>query len=138
MPHLSFTKLLNCYRVFNQNIKLLSTFTECYRILIDFPLNTLTSLFEKQNNNFHKNPFFSSTITEWNKLDVEIRKHFMLHNLVRFVQFKKRGKQPWRSVTFSKVAKSNTPPWVFFTLLNCTNNTKSRKTSHILQFSTGT
>ena len=36
-----------------------------------------------------------------------------------FVQFKKREKHPWRSVTFSKVTgtKSNTPPWVFFTLL---------------------
>ena len=27
--------------------------------------------------------------------------------------------------------KSNTPPWMFFTFLNCTNATKSRKTSHI-------
>ena len=27
-----------------------------------------------------------------------------LHNLVTFVQFKKREKHPWRSVTFSKVA----------------------------------
>ena len=27
-----------------------------------------------------------------------------LHNLVPFVQFKKREKQPWRSVTFSKAA----------------------------------
>ena len=27
-----------------------------------------------------------------------------LHNLVPFVQFKKREKHPWRSVTFSKVA----------------------------------
>ena len=25
----------------------------------------------------------------------------------------------------------NTPPWVFFTLLNCTNGTKSRNASHI-------
>ena len=45
-----------------------------------------------------------------------------LHNLVPVVQFKKREKHPWRSVTFSKVAslacnitKSNTPPWFFFT-----------------------
>ena len=37
-----------------------------------------------------------------------------LHDLVPFVQFKKREKHPWRSVTFSKVA-SFTPPWVFFT-----------------------
>ena len=28
---------------------------------------------------------------------------------------------------------SNTPPWVFFTLLNCTNGTESCKTSHILK-----
>ena len=41
-----------------------------------------------------------------------------LRDLVSFVQFKKREKHPWRSVTFSKVAgflasnftKSNTPP----------------------------
>ena len=40
----------------------------------------------------------------------------ILRDLVPFVQFKKREKHPWRSVTFSKVAvKSNTPPWVFFT-----------------------
>ena len=47
----------------------------------------------------------------------------VLCNFVSFVQFKKREKHPWRSVTFSKVAKavvscnftkSNTPPWVFF------------------------
>ena len=43
-----------------------------------------------------------------------------LHDLVSFVQFKIRKKNPWKSFTFSKVAtcyftKSNTPPWVFFT-----------------------
>ena len=32
--------------------------------------------------------------------------------LVPFVQFKKRKKHLWRSVTFS--IKSNTPPWAFF------------------------
>ena len=40
-------------------------------------------------------------------------------------------KHPWRSVTFSKVAgfftKSNTPPWVLFMFLNCTNGTESRQ-----------
>ena len=36
-----------------------------------------------------------------------------LHKLVPFVQFKKREKNPWRSVTF----KSNTPPWMFFTFI---------------------
>ena len=44
-----------------------------------------------------------------------------LHDLILFVQFKKRGKHPWRSVTFilqlkpCNFTKSNTPPWVFFT-----------------------
>ena len=37
-----------------------------------------------------------------------------LCDLVPCAQFKKREKDPWRSITFSKVAKSNTPPWVFF------------------------
>ena len=36
-----------------------------------------------------------------------------LRALVPFVQFKKRKKHSWRSVTFS--TKSNTLPWVFFT-----------------------
>ena len=36
-----------------------------------------------------------------------------LCNWVPFVQFMKREKHPWRSVTFS--TNSNTPPWVFFT-----------------------
>ena len=40
-----------------------------------------------------------------------------LRDLVPFVQFKKREKQPWRSVT---------PRF-----LNCTNGTKSRETTHI-------
>ena len=45
-----------------------------------------------------------------------------LRDLIPFVQFKKRAKHPWRSVTFSKVVgfsmqltKSNTPTWVFLT-----------------------
>ena len=49
-----------------------------------------------------------------------------LHDLVPFVQFKKRKKHPGRSVT-----KSNTPPWVFLRFWNCTNGTKSRNASHI-------
>ena len=36
-----------------------------------------------------------------------------LRDLVSFVQFKKREKHPWRTVTF-KNTKSNTPPWEFF------------------------
>ena len=36
-----------------------------------------------------------------------------LHNMVPFVQFKNRGKHPWRSVTFSKVAGfSEATEWV--------------------------
>ena len=38
----------------------------------------------------------------------------VLGDLIPFVQFKKREKQPWRSVTF-RFNKSNTPPRVFFT-----------------------
>ena len=49
-----------------------------------------------------------------------------LRNLVPFVQSKKCEKHPWRSVT-----KINTPPWVFFTFLNCTNGTKSRNAPHL-------
>ena len=41
-----------------------------------------------------------------------------LRDLVAFVQFKKRE-------------KINTPPWVFFTFLNCSNATKSRNASHL-------
>ena len=33
-----------------------------------------------------------------------------LRDSVRFVLFEKREKHPWRSVTFSKVTKSDTPP----------------------------
>ena len=33
-----------------------------------------------------------------------------LHDLVPFVQFKKREEHPWRSVTFSKVAGCRTQP----------------------------
>ena len=39
------------------------------------------------------------------------------------------------SVTFSKACnftKSNTTPWVFSRFLNCTNGTKLRKASHII------
>ena len=58
-----------------------------------------------------------------------------LQDLIPFVQFKKREKHPWRNVTFCNFNKSNTPPWLFFTLLNtflnCINGTKLRKTSHI-------
>ena len=39
----------------------------------------------------------------------------VLPDLVPFVQFKKHKKHSSKSVTFSKVATSNTPPWMFFT-----------------------
>ena len=50
------------------------------------------------------------------------------------LQSKKGEKRPWRSVNFSKgcnFTKSNTPSWVFFTFLNCTNRTKLHKASHM-------
>ena len=55
-----------------------------------------------------------------------------LRVVVLFVQFKKHEKHPWRSFIFSKVAftKSNTRT-CFSHFLNCTNNTKSRKATHI-------
>ena len=37
-----------------------------------------------------------------------------MRDLVQFKQFKKKWKQPWGSVTFSKT-KSNTRPRMFFT-----------------------
>ena len=38
----------------------------------------------------------------------------VLRDFVPFVQFKKREKHSWRSVTSpSNFTKSNTPPWVF-------------------------
>ena len=46
-----------------------------------------------------------------------------LHDLVPFVQFKKREKRPWRSVALSKPTTL-----LKVTLLHCTNGTKSRKT----------
>ena len=58
----------------------------------------------------------------------------VLHNLVPFVQLKKRQKHPSRSVTFSNcsLTKTYTPPWVFLTSLNCTNSAKLRKAFHTI------
>ena len=41
----------------------------------------------------------------------------VLRDLVPFVQFEKREKHPWKSVTFGSCnfTKNNTPPWVFLT-----------------------
>ena len=58
-----------------------------------------------------------------------------LHDLVPFVQFKKREKHPWRSVTFTKVAGYSNFIYFNWIYLNCTNSTKSRKASWILYLS---
>ena len=63
--------------------------------------------------------------------------HVFLHDLVPFVQFKKRKKRPWRSVWWSCRLKPADLLTVtlqhgcFLRYLNCTNSTKSRKASHI-------
>ena len=64
-----------------------------------------------------------------------------MHDLAPLVQFKKREKDPWRSVTFSKACnftKSETLPCetvkTLSRFLNCTNRTKSRNASHIYLF----
>ena len=59
-----------------------------------------------------------------------------LRDLVSFVHFKKREKHPWRNVTFTKVADFHPATLLkvtfvhgcFSRFLNCTNDTKSRKT----------
>ena len=45
----------------------------------------------------------------------------------------KREKHRWRSVIFNNVAGllSDAPPWLFFTFLNFTNDTKSGKASQL-------
>ena len=48
-----------------------------------------------------------------------------LHDLVPFVQFKKREKYPWRK-------KATLLHECFSRFLNCTNGTKSRKTSQMI------
>ena len=60
-----------------------------------------------------------------------------MRNLVSCVQFKKRKKHPWRTVTFSKpatVLKVTLLHGYFSRFLNCANGTKSRKTSHFFFF----
>ena len=54
-----------------------------------------------------------------------------LRDLVLFVQFKKGGKYPWRSVNFSKVAGGG-DHGCFSRFLNCTNGTKSGNAQHLL------
>ena len=62
-----------------------------------------------------------------------------LRDLLPFVQFKKHEKHPWRSVTFSKVVglpatllKLTLLHECFSCFLNCTNDTKSSKTSYVI------
>ena len=63
--------------------------------------------------------------------------------LVAFVQFKKREKQPWSSVTFSKVAGFSLQLKVtllnghFSRFLNCAHGTKLRNAPHICIYMTG-
>ena len=59
---------------------------------------------------------------------------YALRDLVPFVKFEKREKQPWRSATFSKGANEKATTLLnvillhgcFSCILNCTNRTKSR------------
>ena len=56
-----------------------------------------------------------------------------LRNLMSFLHFKKREiihGEVLLSVKLQAVSKSNTPPCVFFTFLNCKNGTKSLKASY--------
>ena len=56
----------------------------------------------------------------------------VLRDLVSFVQFEKREKHPWRSVTFSKaLLKVTLLHGCFSRFLNCTHDTKSRNASQI-------
>ena len=57
-----------------------------------------------------------------------------LRDLVPIEQFKKREKHPWRSATFkpANLLKVTLPHGSFSRFLDCTNGTKSHKTSHIL------
>ena len=52
----------------------------------------------------------------------------VLPDLVPFVQFKKCEKHPWRSATLLRVTLLH---GYFSRFLNCTNGSKSYKTSHI-------
>ena len=53
--------------------------------------------------------------------------------LVPFIQVKKRGKHPWKSVNFT--TKINTPPWCFSRFLNCAIGTKSCNAPHMENYS---
>ena len=55
----------------------------------------------------------------------------VFRDLILFVQFKRREKDPWRSITFSKVAGLEVTllHGYFSRFLSCTNGTKSRNAS---------
>ena len=59
-----------------------------------------------------------------------------MRDLVLFVQFKKRENTHGGALLLVMFyfSKSNTPPWVFFTFLNCINGSKSRAKHHIFCF----
>ena len=98
----------------------------------------------------HKNSILNNLHTQhkgWKSLKTQKLTYFVtspksfeiffcdaLRDLVPFVQFKKREKHPWMSVTFSKMAgqpatllKVTLLHGCFSRFLNCTNGTKSRK-----------
>ena len=76
--------------------------------------------------------FATWVLSKWRKnWDVHVEIFDALRNLVPFVQFKKREKHPCRSVTFSNV-KVTLLHGYFLRFLNCTNGTKPRKSSHML------
>ena len=55
----------------------------------------------------------------------------VLHDLLPFVQFKKRKNTHGGVLHLVKLkGKSNTPPWYFSRFLSCTNRTKLRNASH--------
>ena len=66
--------------------------------------------------------------------DVNQMRSDALRNLVPFAQFKKREKEPWRSVTFSKAVGfiEGLSHECFSRFLNCANATKSRNASQLL------
>ena len=69
--------------------------------------------------------------------DVNQMRSDALRNLVPSAQFKKREKEPWRSVTFGKVAgfSEGFSHECFSRSLNFANATKSRNASQLLSLS---
>ena len=54
-----------------------------------------------------------------------------LRDLVPSLQFKKHEKYPWRRLKSARLLKVTVVHGCFSRFLNCTNGTKSHKTSHI-------